>query len=365
MRFLHPLLLVLFAAIAGCRGSSEPIPGELGHSHQDSEWLAFSGTSLFRANGWGVYSFDVSDPRRPRELDTYANANLPIAYGFVVQGSRGYGLWSDELSEVNLPQTDWPNWQYTLPESGDYGAAALAELSDGTLVLPRYGDATEGPRRFGDILFLDVSGFPTVRTRAFSSSGDHFNAAIDGDYLLVDEHVGENQFEGTDLVVYDTSVLGTAMQGTRFHLDLPPGHDISTITAVNRDVIVTAGGPIGEPGAWIGWLRFDETYSSMEVMHEIADTDGLAAGTVGNGSAPPMTSDGYFFLSYAVADGERDTTVVMRMDPELGLVEERRLRGRGLVGKMALDEDRGLLYVGGGALQIFDLSAITTGEPRW
>ena len=361
MRFCYAPLLVLLVTIAGCRGSADPIAGELGHSRQDGEWLAFSGDFLFATYDCCVYTLDVSDPRNPIELDTFANANLPIAYGFVVQGGRGYGLWADELSEVSLPQADWPNWQYGLPDGDEFHANALTTLGGRPLI----ARSRQGSNTNGDLLLLDVSsGSPSVPLRLVSSNGDHRNISVDDPYVVIDAWIGEIGSETFDLVVYDTTVLSTAMQVARFSLTLPPGHSVSTITALNRDVIVTAGGPIGEPGAWIGWLRFDETYSSMQVMDEIADTDGLAANTVGNGSSPPMTSDGYFFLSYAVA-GERDATVVMRMDPELGLVEERRLRGRGFVGKMALDEDRGLLYVGGHALQIFDLGAITTGDPRW
>ncbi len=58
-------------------------------------------------------------------------------------------------------------------------------------------------------------------------------------------------------------------------------------------------------------------------------------------------------------------TVVLRLDTALGLVENYQAAHPYYPTEFEIDSDRGLLFVAGSDLQIFDLGVVTTGEPRW
>ena len=356
---MRSLILVVLLATAGCGNPPPPIFGELGHLSYGGEQVAPSANTVYACYTTLIYAIDVADPTAPVAGEEYANSDTGCLQGLIVQGNAGYSLSTDYVSGVSLPVAQFPGWVLELPEPADYYASEMVELPDGMLAVGRVSTSSDG----GDLLFVDPAG-PAVARRILDPVGYLTSLAVDGQRLVSNSR---DETGTPDIVLRDlTAVTDTSLGAVRISLeDAPDGLDVLSLALRGEDLIVTAGTSdvnTQDFAGWIAWYQFDETFSNVSLVWSAYDDDeGVFDRITG---FIPVLLDGYAIFAYQPVEG-RDKTIVFRLDPQDGLVEQRRLRSRDYLGPLAVDESRGLLFVGGNAFQVFDLGAVTTGEPDW
>lgn len=336
-------------AACSCDGDGPGRHGELGHSALRSEHLAVSGNWVHNSYGADVYTFDVSDPRDPHDSGEESYAFTGCEQGLALAGGFGYcvSLW--DLAKINLPSASIPVWTTGLPMFGEFYAYGVRALPDGRLVIARAGD--DAPN--GDMLLVDVSSGSAKFESLPDPDGDHYR--IDSDGSIVAASVTA---QPPRVAIYDFAVATSSAELSRVVVPtaFEPNEGVNQIALDGQDLVISVA-RLGLPrkGDLI-WLRFAADYATATEMDIATDIPLFISGVYTNGL---HLAEGYAFV--ALEDG----TGVFRLDPVEGLVHERTLRDRGNIGQILADTDRRLLYVGGDSFQVFDLGAITTGEPDW
>lgn len=327
------------------------IEGELASMRAFNDALAVEATTLYRAYGSQVYSFDVTDPHTPIDADTRADGFVACGGGcsaYAFRPSHAFLLSSKQLSLVALPNAGIPAYVFDLPDPTMMSYAQdMVSLSNGGLAITRFGD----DNAFGDLLLIDP--YTTTVTTTLFDNGFEFGAASAVNSLVVAPAATAGT---TVFVIVDASDLYAPIERPRVPITLPDDYNFSVFSVRGRDLIVRGERPENDR-RWIGWYRFSADYASLELLH--AKTDRAYS----HGCRPAFWNDFVFVGTYD--DGEFGT-IVLRLDTAAGIVEERLLPAHGYVGDIVVDDERGLLFVGGEQhIQIFDLGVVTGGEPRW
>ena len=351
------LALAVAALAASCGRPSAEIFGELGHAPNETSRLSVQGESVYYCNTSVILRMDVFDPRNPFSR-LAVDSPTDCLRGLVVRGKRAYTLSTEYLSFSPL-STDDVGWVVELPDAGAFSASMMVALSDNTLVIGR-----SGVEDVGDLLFIEPTG-PTITRRIMEPRGDVRHLAAWGTHLV---HDAVNDIDAhPEVVVRDlTAVTDTSLGAVRITLaESPEGAQVSSLAMRGQDLLVTGGvhAPVtAHFTGWAAWHRFDSAFSSTELAWSgVDDQNGVVERIAG---VVPALLDEYAIFPYSAFDGP-DKTIIFRLDLSAGLVEHRRLRSRDYVGRVAADENRRLLFVGGDAFQVFDLRAVTTGEPAW
>lgn len=340
--------LSVILAACSCDGGRDGPNGELGHSNLRSEHLAISGEQVHNSYGADVYTFDVSNPRDPHDSGEESYAFTGCEQGLALAGGFGYCLALSDLAKVNLPSASSPVWTTGLPMFGEYYYAfGVRALPDGRLAIARAGnDALSG-----DMLLVDVSSGSAEFESLADPDGDHYRIDSDGSIVAASVTAPTPR-----VAIYDFAVATTSLELSReiVPVTLGPNEGLRQIALDGQDLVISVS-RIGPKGDLI-WLRYDVGYTASTTMGKAEGIPLLISGSYPGGLE---LAEGYAFV--ALQDG----IGVYRLDPAEGLVHVRTLPDRGYVGEIVADLDRRLLYVGGYTFQVFDLGAITTGEPDW
>ena len=336
--------------VVGCGSKPEPVMGELGHIRRRSADIAIDGEFVRRSYGYTVHTFDVSDPRNPFDTELEAYAFIGCDQSVAVVGGNGYCLSSQELAQVGLPSAGFPDWYVELPDAGfdAYLAYTMRSLPDGRLLIARAGTAEAR----GDFLLVDVSQSSPQFEQVLDPLTGHIDIDLDG--LRVASPVG-----GPVLTIHDFSLTATtSYEIARIPLPSELSEGNTPVVFEGNDLVAAMdlSSSEGHTGT-VFWYRISDDWTSVAELGRVEDVPidfyspdyrwGLEL------------ADGYAFVDLHEGVG------VFRLDPAEGLVHVRTLDAPGEVGRIIADTERRLLYVGGYSFQVFDLGAVTTGEPDW
>lgn len=368
-----PVMVLLAAAVAleACSGTDHRTPpGVLGLiSGPHLAQLAPDGNTLYYTVGEIAYPVDVSDPRRPRPRTGMAGANglfcNPDAGcpGFAVEDPIAYFVDNRAIQRVLL-SADSVLWEYDYPTVPDHYTNYVVPLPSGALAIAGYRQDTYA----GDLLFVSTSsGVPSEVSSIVDTASDIHFISSDGSRIFYVEDNDGLPGNPPQLIhraaVVDASDIAAPQEVSRIDLPgLPEGDEVFFFAARAHDLFAGAqrnGGLI-----WLEWCRYSEDYRSLEFI------DALPRWSLAN-PQPVLTSDGYVLFTvdgtdadpYDLAAPER--LVVLRLDTAAGLVEASLTPLSVFPRAIAVDEQRGLVYVGGYGLEIFDLGILEGGPARW
>lgn len=315
----------------------------------------------------GIYGVDVSDPREPQDMRWHAGTSLSCSWlgceGADVSGSGGLLLDSYELALVSLPDAYGPTWLFRASSDPERINISLTRLSSDRVAV---GSSEWGGVDLGYLTVVSTSnGAPLVVSEVQDTYAFDVMTSVDGRLFTLDEDVSGDYHA---IRVYE---LGNPAQPTeiaRPSFVLPTNFITSSIAVRKQDLFTLSGeftlptpGEEPTPVSWINWYRFSDDWATLKLR-----------GTYNKRPAnayPLVPIEGYVVAGVrgtdADPDASRQATLVLRLDTSAGLVVASDTP-RGGLGQIVIDEQRGLVYVGGvGAMQVLDLGIITSGAPRW
>ncbi len=328
------LMLVLFEACGG-NIPKRRAPGELGSVPARDVGMAQispQGDILYYTYGQTAYSVDVADPRHPRILGTDASASALLCNGeagcdgFLISGSYAYFADSYNLAKVALPNAGYAAWLYGLPSvPPDHYTTGLVPLPNGGLAIGglRQNTVDTVP---GDLLLLSMSnGLPSLSATVTDTSSTLGFLSSDGPllfYLAASNLIGATPPAPYHrVVVVDAADIRAPFEVARIDIPgLPVGDDAYFFQVAGRDLLVGAMRQAPKQFLWIAWYRFSPQFDSLEFL------DAVSRWYPAN--PPFVLSGGRLFLGVSGSDAEPfdlsapNRLVVLRLDPEMGLVEE-------------------------------------------
>lgn len=360
------LVLVALLIAAGCENPRSEIDGELAFTISDAQWIAIDGSVVYVTLSQTVYSYDTTNPRRLRDTGDEAYGSVLACggigcVGFVVDESRsvGYLLDDDEVAAVNLPSAPVASYILEVANPAQHYVESMTLLPGGHLAVGRSEQDGTG----AEIVVFDMSGpDPLIAAILPDPVTETSYAMVVANGRLFTHSttydIASESLVLSEVVVYDLANPLAPVEVARVPFDVPAGLYFPSIVVRGEEMFVVAPAPSSAeaPQSWIGRFRFSPDFTTLAPIGEIWRS---------TFSSNLALTDGYAMIGGPSETSMGFGTLVLRLDSSGGMVEERMIEPRGAVRRIAIDEVRGLVFVGGSAFQVLDLGYITTGEPSW
>lgn len=362
---------------AACTRGDTRVPGRLATipgAKLEFAQLAPAGTILYNTYGAGVYALDVTDPRHPKDLGTLSYADGLLCNGeqgcpgFLVRGSKAYLADDKYLAQVSLPSSDYPDWLYQFPTtSAQHYVVSMVPLPSGFAIGGVRQDTIATVP--GDLTLVAMTnGTPAVGSIVLNTASTGTFLSADGAQVFYLEDSGligqpAPPVPYHRVVIFGASDVAAPSEIARLDLPgVPDGENVYFLAANAHDVVIGALKPMVEELNYLAWYRLAPDEKSLSRV------DAVTRWVLGN--AQPVISGDYVFVSLGGSeanpfDHSGWRLAVLRLDTSEGLVEESITPLDAFPQTIAVDSSRGLVYVGGYGLEIFDLGVLEGGSPRW